>query len=186
QVAVHGLRGLVVRLGQLVLAGLRLLVLLLLLERSDDCFDPFQCHVGLFSGRVLLRGVVSEGQGVVSERSWSIRSVRKVQVAQKSTSSCWPCVFRVNTLRGGPFSLGTFSTSTSPFCSMRTRSAYTVPSAISSKPRSRRWVVISYPYAGLPDRSASKMTSSVPLSISVICLPIASSSRYSVTLTTGT
>lgn len=50
----------------------------------------------------------------------------------------------------------------------------------------RSSVVISYPYAGFPVRRARTMPSSVPLSISVICLPMDTSSNYSALLPTGT
>src|SRR5699024_9231325 len=75
--------------------------------------------------------------------SWVIPEARKLHVFQNSSSCARPAAFSEYTLRGGPFSEGTLSTSTSPRCSTRTSSAYTVPSAMSEKPSSRSRAVIS-------------------------------------------
>src|SRR5690606_3105638 len=110
-VAVEGLRGLTVRGRQRLDPGEVSLVLLLLLERAGEGLDPSgdHAHAPSVSCRVCC--------------SSSIRAARKLQLLQNSESCSRPASLSVKTLRGGPFSDGTFSTSTRPRCSMRTRRA---------------------------------------------------------------
>lgn len=56
-------------------------------------------------------------------RSLRTASERKIQDFQNSSGYACPCALREYTLRGGPFSEGTFSTSTRPRCSILTSSA---------------------------------------------------------------
>src|SRR5262249_7884722 len=55
--------------------------------------------------------------------SCSRRSARKLHVRQNSSRYCCPLALSEYTLRGGPFSEGTLSTSTRPCCSTRMSSA---------------------------------------------------------------
>src|SRR5664280_1188126 len=98
-------------------------------DAVDGLGQPFPLLVDPLALGVVLKERLSELHGVVADDRADRGPVRCAlfeqtgEVLQNSSRYSCPCVLSEYILRGGPFSDGTFSTSTRPFCSNLTSSA---------------------------------------------------------------